>query len=63
MQLVVNQGFIRVIFLLKCFHSRDRKLQIDLFNTFVRSVLEYIIPYLVSTLRKRHVIWCGIIYI
>ena len=37
---VVNQDFIRVNLLLKCFHSRDRNLQIGLFNTFVRPVLE-----------------------
>ena len=36
---VVNQGFIRVNYLLKCFHSPDRNLYIALFNTFVRPVL------------------------
>ena len=32
---VVNQSFIRVNLLLKCFHSRDRNLIIGLFNAFI----------------------------
>ena len=38
---VVNQGFIRVNLLLKFFHFRDWNLQIGLFITFVRPVLEF----------------------
>ena len=30
--------------LLKCFHSRDRSLQMKLFNKFVRPILEYKSP-------------------
>ena len=30
--------------LLRCFHTRDRNLQIRLFNTFVRPILEYASP-------------------
>ena len=41
---VVNQGFIRANLLLKCFYSRDRNQQIDLFNIFVRPVLEFNSP-------------------
>ena len=41
---VVNQGFIRVNLLLKCFHSCDRNLQIGLYNTFVQPVLEFSSP-------------------
>ncbi len=41
---VVSKGFSRVHMLLKCFHSRDRVLQIKLFNTFVRPILEYNSP-------------------
>ena len=40
----VNQGFIHVNFLLQCFNSCDRKLQIGLFNTFVRLILVYNSP-------------------
>jgi ribonucleases P/MRP protein subunit RPP40 len=38
---VANKGFTRVNMLLRCFHSRDRDLQIRLFNAFVRPILEY----------------------
>ena len=38
---VANQGFIRVNLFLKYFHSHVRDLQIGLFNTFVRPVLDF----------------------
>jgi len=38
---ISNKGFSRVNMLLRCFHSRDRELQIRLFNAFVRPILEY----------------------
>jgi hypothetical protein len=41
---IINRGFARANMLLKCFHSRDRNLQINLFNTFVRPILEYNSP-------------------
>jgi hypothetical protein len=41
---VVNKGFMRANMLLKCFQSRDRRLQINLFNTFVRPILEFNSP-------------------
>ncbi len=41
---VANKGFMRANMLLKCFHTRDRDLQIKLFNTFVRPILEYNSP-------------------
>jgi exonuclease III len=41
---VANKGFMRANMLLKCFHTRDYDLQIKLFNTFVRPVLEYNSP-------------------
>ncbi len=41
---VSNKGFRRANMLLRCFHSRDRVLQINLFNTFVRPILEYNSP-------------------
>jgi hypothetical protein len=41
---IANRGFARANMLLKCFHSRDRNLQIGLFNTFVRPILEYNSP-------------------
>lgn len=39
-----NKGFQRANMLLKCFHTRDRVLQMKLFNTFIRPVLEYNSP-------------------
>ena len=41
---VANEGFARVNTHLRCFHSRDRNIQIKLFNTFVRPILEYASP-------------------
>jgi hypothetical protein len=41
---VAHKGFERANLLLKCFHSRDHCLQMKLFNTFVRPVLEYNSP-------------------
>lgn len=41
---IANKGFQRANMLLKCFHTRDRVLQIKLFNTFVRPILEYNSP-------------------
>ena len=49
---VVNQGFIRVNLLLKCFHSRDRNQPIGLFNTFIRPVLEFYSPIWSPNLEK-----------
>ena len=34
-------AYIRANMLLRCFHSRDRILQMKLFNTFVRLILAY----------------------
>ena len=41
---VANKDFVRVNLLLLSFHSRDRHLQITLFNCYVRSILEFISP-------------------
>ena len=49
---VVNQSSSRVNLLLKWFHSRDRNLQIGLFNTFVRPVLEFNSPIWSPNLEK-----------
>ena len=38
---IANKGFSRVNMLLRCFRSRDRELQIRLFNAFVRPIVEY----------------------
>ena len=35
---VASKGFARANMLLRCFHTRDRTLQMKLFNTFVRPV-------------------------
>ena len=49
---VVNKAYIRVNMLLWCFFSRDRILQMKLFNTYVRSILECNIPLWSSHLVK-----------
>jgi hypothetical protein len=41
---VANNGFKRAHMLLRCFYTRDRKLLMKLFNTFVLPVLEYNSP-------------------
>ena len=41
---IVNKAYIRANMLLRCFHSRDRILQMTLFNTFVRPIFEYNSP-------------------
>jgi len=53
---VVNKAYHRANMLLKCFHSRDRNLQMQLFNTFVRPILEYNSPLasMVSSPSKKY---------
>lgn len=41
---VANKGYMRANMLLRCFYTRDCDLQIKLFNTFVRPILEYNSP-------------------
>ena len=41
---VVNEAYIRANVLLRCFHSRDRILQMKLFNRSARPILEYNSP-------------------
>ena len=45
---IVNKAYIRANILLWCFHSRDYILQMKLFNSFVRPILEYNSP-----------VWCS----
>ncbi len=41
---VANKGFALVNMLLRCFHSHDRILQVKLFNSFVRPILDFNSP-------------------
>ena len=41
---LASKGFSCLYLLIGCFHSRDRELQIKLFNCFVRLILEYNSP-------------------
>ena len=41
---IANKAYIRAKMLLRCFHSRDRILQMKIFNTFVRPILKYNSP-------------------
>ena len=46
---VAKESFARVYTLSRCFHLRDRNIQIKLFNSFVRPILEYASIRLVSS--------------
>ena len=54
---VASKGFARVNSLLRSFHSRDRDLQIKLFNCYVRPILEFNSPIWSSHLKYDRVVF------